>query len=286
MNKIGIVVDTGADMPPELLEKYGIGMINFMVNFGDESYSVGAEMSNAQFYEKIRETGIHPKTAQTPYQEMYDRLLEEAKKCETLIFFTISAKASGQNHTAQMIAKELKEEYPETDIRVFDTESFSVYVADAAIYAAQLAKEGAEADEIIEKCRERLNYWEVYLLVDDLNYLEKVGRITKTAAIVGSLLDIKPVLTIRNGLIEPLLKLRGKKKMLKKLIGLIKEDASFDPINPEFIVVHSDEDYAAETISLLEEEFGQGVIYMKSEFGPIIGTHTGPGALAVLFRKK
>ena len=286
MNKIGILVDTGADMPPELIEKYGFGMINFMIIFGDESYSAGAEMSNAQFYAKIEESGIHPKTAQTPYQEMHDRLLEEAKKCETLIFFTISAKASGQNHTAQMISKEIMEEYPETDIRVFDTESFSVYVADAAVYAAQLAAEGADADEIIKKCTERLKRWEVYLLVDDLGYLEKGGRITKTAAIVGSLLDIKPVLTIRGGLIEPLLKIRGKKKVFKKLAELIKEDTAFDSENPEFIVVHSNENYAAEMISILEEEFGQGVIYMKSEFGPVIGTHAGPGALAVLFKKK
>ena len=286
MSKIGILVDTGADIPQELLEKYGINQMNFMVNFGDESYIAGEEMTNAQFYAKISETGIHPKTSQTPYAEMHDVFTKLCKEYETVIFYTISAKASGQNHTAHMVADEIMEDNPSADIRIVDTKSFSTYVCDAAITAAKLANEGAEADEVIEKSLEAMKEWEVYLLVDNLDYLEKGGRITKTAAIVGALLDIKPILTIRDGLIEPYSKLRGKKKIFSKLIAQIKEDPAFDAENPGFLVTHSNKDYAAEVTALLEEEFGKGVVYMQNEFGPIIGTHTGPGALAVLFRIK
>ena len=286
MSKIRIMVDTSADIPPQLAEQYDIGIVNFMVNFGDESFVAGEEMTNEQFYRRIAETGVHPKTAQTPYQDMYDRLFAEAKECDTLIYFTISSRASGQYQTAALISKELCEENPDLDIRVVDTQSFSVYIADAAIVAAKAAADGLSADEIIATAIEQMKKWEVYLLVDSLEYLEKGGRITKTSAIVGTLLDIKPVLTIREGLIEPLLKIRGKKKMFKKLIDLIGEDECFDAQNPKFIVVHSKKEYADEVCSLLTDEFGADSIYMTSEFGPINGTHTGPGGLAFLISKK
>lgn len=283
MKKIKIIVDTGADMPAELLEKYDIGLIDFMVTFGDESFVAGKEMTNAQFYDRIRETGVHPKTAQTPYQAMYDTLLAESKKCETLIYFTLSAKASGQNHTSQLVVKEITQEHPGADIRIVDTQSFSMYIASAAVYAAQLAEQGKTADEIIGAASAYMSGFGVYLVVDDLNYLQKGGRITKTSAIVGSLLDIKPVMTIKDGLIEPTAKLRGKKKICRKLIEMIKETPSFRSENPQFMVVHSNAAYGSEMTAALEEEFGEGVIYMTAEFGPIIGTHTGPGALAVLY---
>ncbi len=286
MSKIKILVDTGADLPPEMFEKYDIGLIDFMVNFGDESFVAGKEMTNAQFYDRIRTTGVHPKTAQTPFQDMYDRLLEESKLCDTLIYFTLSGKASGQNNTATLVAKEIMEENPKADIRVVDTKSFSVFIAAAAIYASELLRAGETADTIIEKCSEYVESWEAYLIVDDLGYLEKGGRITKTAAIVGSILDIRPVLTIRDGLIEPIGKLRGKKKIYSKLIEMIKENPEFDNKDPRFMVVHSNEEYAFKMCEAIDEEFGEGRIYMKSEFGPIIGTHTGPGALAVVAAKK
>lgn len=286
MKKIKIMVDTSADMPKELMEKYDIGLINFMVTFGDESFVAGEEMTNEQFYARIRETGVHPKTAQTPYQAMYDKLLAESEGCETLIYFTISSKASGQNHTAHLALKEIKEENPDADIRIVDTGRFSLYIAGAAVLAAQLAEKGKTPEEIIEEAMKYMAEREVYLVVDDLNYLQKGGRITKATAIVGSLLDIKPVMNITDGLIAPVAKLRGKKKICRKLIEMIKETPSFRSENPEFMVVHSNEDYGNEMTAALEEEFGKGVIYMKNEFGPIIGTHTGPGALAVLFAIK
>ncbi len=286
MAKIKIFVDTSADMPEKLAEEKGIGIIRFMSIFGDEAYVTGTELDNEGFYKKLEEFGDIPKTSQTPYADLYDTLLSASKENDTVIYFTISSKGSGQNNTAQMIANEIKEEAnPQADIRIVDTQKFSAYITCAALYAKELADKGEPADEVIKKAMEYMESWEVYILVDTLKYLEKGGRITKTSAIVGALLDIKPVLTVRNGLIEPLEKLRGKKKIFKKLIELIKENPDLDRENMEFMIVESNKDYANETRELLMEEFGKEPM-MEFEFGPVVGTHIGPGTLAVLFRIK
>lgn len=287
MTDLKIIVDTSSDIPKELLSEYNIGMINFLTVFGDESYVAGVEITNEEFYKRLSQGNIMPTTAQTPYLDMYDYLLKESLEHKTVVYFTISSKGSGQNHTAQMIADEIKEkDNPNADIRIVDTMSYSVYIAATAVYAAKLAKEDVEVDEILKKCDEYIKSWDVYLLVDSLKYLERGGRIKKTAAVVGTLLDIKPVLSLRDGLIEAVDKLRGKKKVMKKLVELVKNNPGFDAERKEFMIVHSDAEAGNALAETLKEEFGDITITMFSEFGPIVGTHTGPGCYAVLFRKK
>lgn len=287
MADIKLVVDTSADMPEELLKKHDIGIVRFLTVFGETSYVSGTELTNKEFYEKLVNSQTLPTTSQTPYADMYDYLLEESRRHDTVIYFTISSKGSGQNHTAHMVVDEIKEkDNPDADIRIVDSMSYSVYIASAAVHAAELAEGGADADTVIKAFYDYMKQWEVYLIVDDLKYLQKGGRITKTTAIVGALLDIKPVLTIRNGLIEPLDKLRGKKKIIKKLIALIKDNPKFDETKKEFIVIDNDSTAGEEVINSLKEEFGDITLTMYSEFGPIVGTHTGPGCFAVLFKMK
>lgn len=287
MADIKIVVDTSADMTDEMLEKYDIGQVNFLTIFGDDAYVAGKEITNEEFYKRLVEENVMPTTAQTPYTDLYDYLLQESKKHETVIYFTISQKASGQNHTAHMIVDEIKEnDNPNADIRIVDSKRFSVYISSAAMYATELVKEGKSADEIIEKCEEYMQQWKTYLLVDSLKYLEKGGRINKATAIVGTVLDIKPVLTVRNGLIEQADKLRGKKKIYQKIVALMKDDPEFDETKKEFMIAHSDKAAGDAMVETLKEEYGDVSIKLFSEFGPIVGTHTGPGCFAVLFRVK
>lgn len=287
MGKYKIIVDTGADMPEELAKKYDIDIIRFMSVFGEESYVTGTELNNEQFYEKLKSYDGIPTTAQTPYAYFYEALKKASLENDTVIYFTISSTASGQYNTACMIRNEILEnDNPNADIRIFDTMKFSAYITGVAIYAKQLLDGGMSVDDVLVKCQEYIDSWEVYILVDTLKYLEKGGRITKTSAIVGSLLDIKPVLTIRNGLIEPVEKIRGRKKLYKKLIDLIRENPKFDENTGEFMIVESNKDYANEMLELLKEEFGIEDVKYNLEFGPVIGTHIGPGTLAVLFRIK
>lgn len=279
---IKIVVDTSSDIPADIAEKYDIGILSFLSIFGEDSFVTGVDLSNEEFYRRLESSEKIPTTAQTPYGDMYDYLLEQAKTHDCVIYFTISSKGSGQYQTARLVTEEIAEEYPQGDIRIVDSEKFSLYIARTAVHAAELAAAGKTPDEIIKDCAGYIKSWRCYLLVDTLKYLEKGGRINKTAAVVGTLLDIKPILTIEHGLVESMDKLRGKKKLVEKLIDKIKEDEDLDLENPRFLVVQSDSSRGEEACEKLEEEFGSGCVEMYSEFGPIIGTHVGPGAFAII----
>lgn len=286
MGKVKIFVDTGADLSRELLDKYDIDVINFLCTFGEETFVAGEELSNEEFYEKLSKSSELPKTSQTSPAVIYEKLSEAAKEYDTVVFFTISKEASGEYNNAKMNADIIKEENPSCDIRIVDTMTFSAYIGETAIKFRELLNEGKDVDTALAEAMKMLSYYEVYILVDSLKFLEKGGRIKKTAAIVGELLEIKPVLGIRDGLIEPIEKIRGRKKMFKKLLELIDESPEFDRDNKEFIIVESSKEYKSEVENLIYETFEDAKINRCYEFGPIIGTHIGNGALAVLFRKR
>lgn len=286
MKKVKVFVDTGADMSYELAKEYDIDIINFLCVFGEDAYVAGEEISNAEFYEKLLSADKLPTTSQTPPQTMYDTLYEASKEYETVVYFTLSSKASGQYNNARLNAEQILEENPDRDIRIVDTMSFSVFIAETAILFKKLIDGGMDVDEALSKCMKFIEYHDAYVLVDDLKYLEMGGRITKTAAIVGGILDIKPVLGIRNGLVEPLEKLRGKKKLYNKLCELIRENPEFDQVSNEFYIVDSNSEYGDKMIEALKDEFGIDSVVRRYQIGPIIGTHIGDGAIGVMFRKK
>ena len=286
MADIKIITDTCSDLPDEMAKKYDIGIVRFLTLFGEKEYTNGTEITNAEFYEKLENFDGFPTSSQPPFQYLYDLLLEESKKHETVIFFTMSSRGSGEFQTANLIAQQIKEDdNPSADIRVVDTYSYSIYIAQTAVHAAQLVQEGKSADEIIEECKAYIKTWRSYIVVDTLKYLEKGGRLSKGAAIVGSLLDIKPILTVENGLVDSYDKLRGKKKLVEKVIERIEDNPAFQRAEkPEFLVVQSDEKRGEEACEKLREKYGEDCITMYSEFGPLIGIHLGKGAFAIVCR--
>ncbi|MCX7715594.1 MAG: DegV family protein [Clostridia bacterium] len=288
MAKIKIITDSGSDIPKDVAEKYNITVLPYMSVFGEKSYRAGVELSSSEFYRMLDETGIIPTTAQTPYPEIYEEMMDGVKNYDSVIMLTLSSKASGQYSTINMIKKEILEhENPNADIHIIDSKTFSLAIALAAIYASELAQSGMSAAEIAEKTKQYLDKWDVYFVVDNLSYLEKGGRINKASAFVGTLLDIKPVLSIRDGLVEAVDKFRGKKKLAQKLIDKIKENPNFDADKCRFAVVHSaNEALGEEMKASLTNEFQNAEIVLYNELGPIIGTHTGPGMVGVFFEKK
>lgn len=286
MADIKIIVDTGADIPPKTAEKYDIGIISFLSLFGEEQYIQGVDITNDEFFDKLETFEGFPTTSQTPYGDMYDFFSKQCEENKSVIYFALSSAASGQYQTANLVKNEILEENPNADFHIVDTEKFSLFIAQTAVHAAQMAKNGESVNNIIEECKKYIEKWRAYLLVDTLKYLEKGGRLSRTAALVGTMLDIKPILTIENGLVESMDKLRGKKKLLQKLLEKIDDDPDMERDKPEFLVVHSGMDKAEEMTELLTDKYGDGCITMTGDFGPLIGTHVGRNAIAVLIKLK
>lgn len=287
MADIKIVVDTGSDIPDDVLKKYNMGIVSFITLFGEQQYVQRRDITNAQFFDMQEKFDGVPKSSQTPYGDMYDYFKKECDEHESVIYFALSSAASGQFQTANLVKQEILEENPKADFHIFDSYKFSLYIAQTAVHAAELAAAGKSVEEIIADCHDYIVSWRCYLLVDTLEYLQKGGRLSKTAAFVGTLMDVKPILTIENGLVESLDKIRGKKKMIDKLIEKITDDEDVDTDNPEFMIVESDADRYEEAAEKLREEFGENTkITMHGEFGPLIGTHVGRGAVAIIPRIK
>lgn len=286
MADIKIIVDTGADISPKTAQEYDIGIISFLSLFGEEQYVQGVSITNEEFFDKLENFDGFPTTSQTPYGDMYDYFNDQCSKHKSVIYFALSSAASGQYQTANLVKNEILEENPDADFHIVDTGKFSLIIAQTAVYAAQMAHNGKSVNEIICECEKYLEKWRAYLLVDTLKYLEKGGRLSKASAFVGTMLDIKPILTIENGLISSMEKLRGKKKLIDKLIEKIQEDPDFDADSPKFLVVQSDRKKGEEALEKLRGEFGEDCIEMYGEFGPLIGTHVGRGAVAIIPRIK
>ena len=284
MADIKIIVDSGSDIPQDIADKYNIGVISFLSIFGTEQYVQRTEITNEQFFDKLEEYDGIPTTSHTPFGDMLDYFKQQCEEHESVIYFALSSAASGQYQTANLVKSEIEEENPNADFHIVDTQKFSLYIAQTAVHAAQMAKDGKSVDEIITECEKYIKTWRCYLLVDTLKYLEKGGRLSKAAAFVGTMLDIKPILTIEHGLVESLDKLRGKKKLLDKLIAKIQDDSDFDTENHKFLIVQSDEDKGQEVCEKLCDEYGEDCIEMYGEFGPLIGTHVGRGAIAILVK--
>ena len=282
MADIKIIVDSGSDIPQEIADKYDIGIISFLSLFGEEQYVQRVDITNEEFFDKLESFDGFPTTSQTPYGDMYDFFSKQCSENKSVIYFALSSAASGQYQTANLVKNEILEENPDADFHIVDTQTFSLYIAKTAVHAAQMVQEGKNAQEIITECENYIKTWRAYLLVDTLKYLEKGGRLSKAAAFVGTMLDIKPILTIEHGLVESMDKLRGKKKLLNKLIEKIQDDPDFDADNPKFLVVQSDAEKGEETLEKLRDEFGEDCIEMYGEFGPLIGTHVGRGAIAII----
>ena len=282
MADIKIIVDSGSDIPQEIADKYDIGIISFLSLFGEEQYVQRVDITNEEFFDKLESFDGFPTTSQTPYGDMYDFFSKQCSENKSVIYFALSSAASGQYQTANLVKNEILEENPDADFHIVDTQTFSLDIAKTAVHAAQMVQEGKNAQEIITECENYIKTWRAYLLVDTLKYLEKGGRLSKAAAFVGTMLDIKPILTIEHGLVESMDKLRGKKKLLNKLIEKIQDDPDFDADNPKFLVVQSDAEKGEETLEKLRDEFGEDCIEMYGEFGPLIGTHVGRGAIAII----
>lgn len=279
---IKIMTDMSADITKEQAERYGIKVLPFYINCGDESILADINYTPQMFYEKLKSLDEVPSTSQaTPdiLEEMYRSLGKENQ----IIHITIPANSSGIVNTARMVAGELADEG--FDITIVDSSLYSYGIGANVIAAAEMAENGASKDEIVAYLKERFEKDKVYFIVDDLSYLKKGGRIKATTMVVSALLDIKPILWSNDGMVEAFAKVKGLKRAIAKMVDYVEENID-DPQNAEVYVLNADAPDKAEILkSMIEERISPKAI-RTVEVGPIVTCHAGPGVFGLYFKHK
>lgn len=282
MCAVRIVVDSTSDLTAEERQKYGIEMVPLRVLFGEEAFLDAVEIGPDNFYDKLESSAVMPTTSQpTPveFQEAYQRILDADPQAQ-IISFHLSSEFSG-THQSAVIGKSLIE--GDADITIVDSRSASFGYAAAAIRAAEMAKEGATKEQILEVTERMLSGTRLYFLVDTLEYLQRGGRIGKAQALLGGLLNIKPILTIQDGVVAPVDKVRGTKKAMARILELLEADFGQSPINIGIAWSKYDEQ-AKELQAMIQDKFEVRSVHQLL-LGGVIGAHVGPGASAVFAYK-
>ncbi len=274
---VKIITDSTADIPQNLLERYGIIIVPLTVNFEDKSYLDKFEISSKEFFEKLEKVEKLPTTSQASPGILADAYKKELEKGNEIVSILISSKFSGTFSSAT-IAKEM---LANDKIYLIDSETACVGQCMLVLEAARLAEEGLSASEIYNRIENLKLRVSIYAGVDTLKYLEKGGRLSKGAAVVGTLLNIKPIIKVKRGKIESIEKLRGKAKVFKWLDDFIANNVN--PQNKTVAVYYSvNIEPAIELKNLLIEKYNAKDVFI-GEIGPVIGTHVGPNALAIAF---
>lgn len=278
---VRIIIDSTVDIDPKLKNRFTI--VPLTVHFGDEEYLDGITLNHKQFYEKLIESNVLPTTSQAPpiaFAEVFEQV---AAAGDTAVVITIASQLSGTFQSALVAAQDY-----EGKIFVVDSRTAAIGSGILAELALNLARGGASAAEIFDKLLVMRDRICLVALLDTLEYLKKGGRISKTAAFAGSMLSIKPVISIKDGVIHTLGKARGSKQGNNLLITEIHNAGGVDFDLPLLLGYTGLSDamlnkYIEDSASIWQGNVDE---LTTTAIGSVIGTHAGPGAVAVAFFKK
>lgn len=276
--KVNIIVDSTADITEDVKER--LTVVPLTLRFGDEEYIEGVTIQKKEFYQKLIESDVLPKTSQAVPADFSDIFEKIAAAGESAVVITLSSKLSGTWQSAMIAAREY-----EDSVYVVDSRSVAIGAAILAKLALRLVDEGMGAREIAERLEKEREKICLIAMLDTLEYLKKGGRISAAAAFAGGVLSIKPVVCIRDGEIVILGKARGSKQGNNLLVSEIRKTGGIDFTKPILLGYTGLDDtllqkYIEDSKALWEE----GISSLETTMiGSVIGTHAGPGAVAVAF---
>ncbi len=280
--RIKLITDSTSDMPARYLKQYDIAVAPLSVHFGEETFKDdGSEMTSEEFFEKLRSSKNLPTTSQVSpgeFVRLYDEYLDDY---DHIISIHLSSKLSGTYNAAHQ-AKEILS----TDkIHVIDSKLVSFALGFAVIQGAKMIERAETVETVVDFLENAHDHMESIFIFDTLEYLLKGGRLSKTEAILGGLINIKPILTIKDGELKAIDKVRGRKKAIKYALGRIEERAGeIDPL--EIAIYESDSSKMLEEIKEVIESKAAFEAMYESKIGIVVGTHAGPGCAAISYFKK
>jgi DegV family protein with EDD domain len=281
MMSIKIVTDSASDLPLHFFQEHDVQFIPLRVHLNDKEYLDLETIQPQEVFEHIR-NGAHPKTSQAAPNTIYNTFESIVKNGDACVYIAFSSQLSGTYQTSVMMQQEIKENYPDAKIEVIDTKCASLGQGLVVYYAVQLLKQQLPFEELVKKIKAYSAHMEHIFTVDDLDFLAKGGRVSKASAFVGGLLNIKPLLHVEDGKLIPIEKIRGRKKVLKRMVELMEERGQ-DLASQTIAISHGDDEQTAlELKQLIIEKFGCQS-FIISSLGSAIGSHAGPGTIALFF---
>ncbi len=273
---VRVVTDSACDLPDDLIERHGIEVVPLTIRFGKEELVDRKELSTDEFWRRLAESDVLPETSAPSagaFEGAFRRLIEDG--ATGIICINLSSKLSATMQSAQVAAQAVQADCPVT---VVDSLLVSMGLGSLCLTAARQAVDGDSLESIVANVTDRRNRCKLYGTLDTLEFLKKGGRVGNARALLGSMLAIKPVVEVRDGVVEEAGKVRTRSKALRLLVDRVKE-GPFENL----AVLHGNAPDLDELLDLLEPLAARDEIVV-GQIGPVIGTHAGPRVIGVTFQ--
>jgi len=273
---VRIVTDSTVDIPMEQAAAAGITVVPLSVFFGDEAYLDGIELDNKGFYQKLQANKVLPTTSQpspAKFHEAYTRMIEEG--ADGILSILLSSHLSGTYQSAHNASQSLPEDLRKVPIEVIDSLTISAGMSRAVFLAAREAREGLSLEVIKAHVLDELAHTTILAVLDTLEYVRRSGRIGGASAMLGNMLSVKPIISLKDGAVVPVERPRTRSKAFARIAQLIADMAPIEAIS----IAESNEELGQQLSEALRETYTGEVPRYK--LGAALGTHTGPGTVAV-----
>jgi DegV family protein with EDD domain len=277
MGSVAIVTDSTAYLPPELVEKHNITVVPLYVRFGEEVFKDGVDMTTQQFYNRLPTSPIFPATSQpspADFIEAYRRRIEEG--ATEILSIHLSSKLSGTISSVLLA----KEEIQDVPIHVVDSFSISVGLGHMVLVAARALEASRPVEEIVKELESLRDTIRILFVVDTLEYLHKGGRIGGAQVFLGSLLNLKPLLGVKEGRVEAIERVRTKRRAVRRMLDLFHEEFGDKPVH--CAVIHASVPAEANLLAQKIQQRFNCSEALVSELSPVVGTHAGPGTVGMM----
>ncbi|MFL6243023.1 MAG: DegV family protein [Acidimicrobiia bacterium] len=273
---VRVVTDSACDLPDDLIERNGIEVVPLTIRFGNEELIDRKELSTDEFWRRLSDSDVLPETSAPSagaFEGAFRRLVEDG--ATGIICVNLSSKLSATMQSAQVAAQAVQADCP---VVVIDSLMVSMGLGSLCLTAARRAADGDSLESIVANVTDRRNRSKLYGALDTLEFLKKGGRVGNARALLGTMLAIKPVLEVRDGVVEEAGKVRTRSKALRLLVDRVKE-GPFENLS----VLHGNAPDVDELLDLLEPLASRDQIVV-GQIGPVIGTHAGPRVIGVTFQ--
>lgn len=282
-----ITTDSNSDVPEEFLQNHKVPVIPQYYMFGDTVYGDEIKMTPSEFYETMRK-GELPKSMANNPEVIREKFLAILKDGKDILHIAFSSSLSGSCQNVQVAARDLMEEYPDRKILVFDSLNASLGEGLSVIRGVQLKEEGKTMEEVYHTLMAERDHINVFFTVDDLHHLQRGGRVSKTTAVVGSMINIKPLLTVTaSGELKADGTVRGRKKALRTLTARMEQRLDLEHFGKDRPVAILHGDCMTDALTVREQVQAMGFeTVIINDVSPSIGTHAGPGVVGLVFYGK